>query len=94
MSAKETADPKLQERVARLEKRDNRIAHIYRRALHLLEQIIATVSILALVAALCIEIFRMVTVEGYFNDIGTYLTEGILNSTTASNSNKSEILMF
>ena len=70
---KEPIDPKLQERVAQLEKRDNRIAHIYRRALHLLEQIIATLSLLALVAALCIEVYQMVTVDGYFNDISTYL---------------------
>lgn len=73
MPNKGTFDAKLEERAARQASRDNRIAHFYRRGLHLMELVIATVTFLVLIAALCIQVFRMVTVEGYIGDISTYL---------------------
>lgn len=50
-----------------------KITLLFRRGLHLLEQIIAGVTFVVLVAALGMEVFRMVTVPGYFSDIETYL---------------------
>ena len=51
--SKTPSDPQLAERIAKLEKRDHRVEHVFRRILHLLEQFIAALSILVLVAALC-----------------------------------------
>lgn len=50
-----------------------KITLLFRRGLHLLEQIIAGVTFVVLVAALGMEVFRMATVPGYFSDIETYL---------------------
>lgn len=47
--------------------------HFFRRVLHLLEQIIAGISILVLVGALCLELYRMFSTQDYFTDISTYL---------------------
>ena len=52
---------------------DHRVEHIYRRTLHLLEQFIAALSIIVLAGALCLEIYHMFTVDGYFSDINTFL---------------------
>ncbi len=72
-SPKTPADPKTQERIAKLEKRDHRVEHVFRRILHLIEEIIAILSIIALLAALGIEVYHMFTTEGYFSDISNYL---------------------
>lgn len=66
-------DSQTQEKLARMEKRDSRVEHIFRRILHLLEQVVAALSILALVAALCLEVYEMFGTPGYFDDIGNYL---------------------
>ena len=55
------------------EKRDSRVEHVFRRWLHLLEQVIAALSLLALMAALGLEIYRMCTTAGYLADISGYL---------------------
>ena len=62
-------DPKLQARIVKQQKRDHRVEHIYRRILHVIERIIATVTILVLIAALVIELYQMFTVEGYLADM-------------------------
>ena len=67
------SDPKLKERIAQQQKRDHRVEHIYRRILHVIERIIATVTILVLIAALGIELYQMASVEGYLADINLYL---------------------
>ena len=67
------ADPKLQERIAKQEKRDHRVGHIYRRILHVIERIIATITIVVLIAALVLEVYQMLTVNGYLTDMNTYL---------------------
>jgi len=66
-------DPKLQERMARREKHDSRVEHFFRRILHWLERIIATVTIVVLIAALAMEIYTCVTDVNYVADIGYYL---------------------
>jgi hypothetical protein len=70
---KENLDPEMKALLERQEKRDHRVEHIFRRILHLLEQFIAALSILVLVAALCFEIYDMFTTAGYLADISTYL---------------------
>ena len=66
-------DPKVQAYLEKLIKRDRRMEHVFRRILHMLERFIAALSIVALVAALALEIYHMFTTAGYFEDIGTYL---------------------
>ena len=70
---KEPTDPKIQEKLARLEHRDHRVEHIFRRILHTLERIVAAITLIALLAALGLEIFRCVTNFEYFSDIGHVL---------------------
>lgn len=67
-------DPKLQEFMKKAAIRDYRSEHIFRRILHLLERFIATITIIALVGALCMEISRMFT-DGlaYFSDVNRML---------------------
>ena len=70
---KEKMDPKLQERISRSEKRDHRVAHVFRRILHFVEQIIATMTIVIMLAALGYEVYQMCTVPGYVFDVNNYL---------------------
>ena len=60
---KDHLDPKLQERIERVEKHDHWVEHIFRRILHILERIIAMITLLALLAALGIEIWKMFTIS-------------------------------
>ena len=62
-------DPKIKEHIRKQERRDRTVEHIFHRILHLIEQIIAVVTILALLTALGLEVYRMFTVSDYFTDI-------------------------
>ena len=66
-------DPKLAERVAKQEKRDHRVEHFFRRVLHLIERIIAVITICVMVAALALEVYDLFTTKGYLGDISHYL---------------------
>ena len=66
-------DPKLQERLARLEKHDHRVEHGFRRILHNIERVIAAVTLIVLVVALAMELYTCVTDVSYVADIGNYL---------------------
>lgn len=70
---KDKSDPKLEAHIAKLEKRDHRVEHVFRRILHFVERAIATLTILVLLTALALEIRNMFTVADYFSDINTYL---------------------
>ena len=70
---KDKSDPKLEAHIAKLEKRDHRVEHVFRRILHFLERAIATLTIVVLLITLGLEIRNMLTVEGYFADINIYL---------------------
>ena len=70
---KAPADPKLQERIAKQEKHDHRVEHVFRRILHFIERAIAAITILVLIGALGIEIYHMFTVQGYMSDTSIYL---------------------
>ena len=54
-------------------KHDHRIEHIFRRILYFIERLIAVLTLVVLLGALGIEVYRMITVSGYFNDMNTYL---------------------
>lgn len=75
---KQTTDPKIQARNERIKQRDQKVEHVFRRMLRLLERIIAVLTIVALLAALVVEVYHMFTVSGYFSDVSTYL-HNILN---------------
>ena len=70
---KPPADPKLEAHKARMEKRDHRVEHVFRRILHFLEQAIAVMTIVVLLGALGIEVYHMVTDSGYFEDVSHFL---------------------
>ena len=70
---KDKSDPKLEAHIAKLEKRDHRVEHVFRRILHFLERAIAILTIVVLLITLGLEIRNMLTVEGYFADINIYL---------------------
>ena len=62
-------DPKIQAYIDKIAKRDRRTEHIFRRTLHIIEHSIAIITILALLAALGLEIYEMFMVEGYFREV-------------------------
>ena len=61
-------DPEFQARLDRIEKRDRAVNHVFRRILHYIERSIAIITLIALLAALGIEIYKMFTVAGYFDE--------------------------
>ena len=71
--SKAPTDSKQEVRQAKIEKRDHRIEHVFRRILHFIERAIAAITVIALIAALAVELYQMVTVPGYLSDIETYL---------------------
>ena len=73
MSHHTPADLKASERQAKIEKRDHKVEHVFRRILHFIERAIAAITIVVLIAALGVELFQMITVEGYLGDISSYL---------------------
>ena len=64
---------KHQQRMERIEKRDHRVEHIFRRILHFLERVVASLTIMALVAALAFEVWHGVTDLSYVADVSNYL---------------------
>jgi len=70
---KESLDPMVQEKLARLEKRDSKVDHIFRRILHTFERIIAAFTLIALLGAVILEIYHCVTDFTYFSDFENLL---------------------
>ena len=70
---KEAAESKAKERLDRMAKRDHKVEHVFRRILHFLERCIAVLTILALLAALGLELYKCVTDITYFSDISDFL---------------------
>ena len=75
--APQTDNPKLQARISRMIHRDHWIDHIFRRVLHLIERVIGIIAILALLWALCLEVYAMFMDPQYFDDI-THLLHNLL----------------
>ena len=65
----QSSDPKIQAHIDKLIKHDRKIEHLFRRVLHFLEQLIAALTIIVLLAALGLEVFHMFTEPGYFADV-------------------------
>ena len=65
----DTKDPKLNERMQKAAHRDRWSDHIFRRILHVIERFIAVLTILALVAALAMEVWAMIQDLNYFTDV-------------------------
>ena len=61
-------NPKIQEKIQKMLRRDRRVEHIFRRALHLMERIIAIIAMVALLWALYLEVMSMFTDSHYFED--------------------------
>lgn len=70
---KDKLDPKTREYLEKLERHDHRTEHFFRRVLHIVERFIAALTILALLAALGLEVYHMFTETGYFGDVGHML---------------------
>ena len=66
-------DPKVIAYYERLNKRADLEDHIFRRTLHIIERFIAVITILGLLAALGLEIHKMLTISGYFEDLNNVL---------------------
>jgi len=67
-------DPKLETYLKKAAIRDHRSEHIFRRILHVLERFIAAITLLALVGALGVEIYRMFANGlSYFSDVNNML---------------------
>ena len=62
-------NPKIQAYYERVSKRERATEHIFRRILHISEQIIAVITIVALLAALGLEVYSMATQPGYFENV-------------------------
>ncbi len=69
-----TNDPKLQAYLEKAAIHDHRSEHVFRRVLHILERFIAAITLLALVGALGMEIYRMfASGPEYFSDVNSML---------------------
>ena len=55
-----------------------KLEHFYRRVLHILELLIAALTVIVLVVCLGVEVYRMFTVVGYFDNMHTFL-HNVLN---------------
>jgi hypothetical protein len=67
-------DPKVQAYLDKIAKRDHRTEHIFRRILHVIERIIATITLLALLGALGMEVYHMfLSGAVYFEDVNHML---------------------
>ena len=72
-------DPKIQEKIDKMVKRDKRSDHIFRRVLHVIERTIAVIAIVALLGALGLEVWQMFTSgTAYFDDV-THMLHNLLS---------------
>ena len=72
--AHQSNDPKIQAYIEKITRRDRRIEHLFRRALHVMEQFIAAITVCALMGALALEIVHMLTSGSeYFADVSHML---------------------
>ena len=70
----DTTDLKTQEKIKKIIKHDRRTEHVFRLVLHVMEQIIAAITIAALLGALGLEVYHMFTAGSeYFSDVSHML---------------------
>jgi len=66
-------NPRVKEHMEKQARRDSWTEHLFHRALHILERCIAIITMLALTASLCLEVYTMFTETGYFADVSHLL---------------------
>ena len=66
-------NPKIQAHIERLERRDRRVEHIFRRCLHVLEQAIAGITLIVLVISLCMEVYAIFSQPDHLQDLSHIL---------------------
>ena len=66
-------DPKVQAYIEKLTRRERTVDHLFRRALHIIERVIAIITIIALLAALGLELYEMFSDISYFHDVNHLL---------------------
>ena len=67
-------DPKVQAYIDKISRRDKTTEHLFRRVLHILERVIAIITLIALMGALGLEVFHMVSSGSeYFADVNHML---------------------
>ena len=72
-------DPKIQAYIDKITRRDRRTEHLFRRLLHVLERFIASITIIALLGALGLEVYHMCTSgSAYFADV-SHMLHNLLN---------------
>ena len=67
-------DPKVQAYIDKISRRDKTTEHLFRRVLHILERIIAIITLIALLGALGLEVVHMISSGSeYFSDVNHML---------------------
>lgn len=66
-------DSRIKKQMDTIDKRNCHVEHVYRRCLHLIELVIAAITILVLIGSLFVEVYTMFTEPGYFTDVSHYL---------------------
>ena len=67
-------DPKIQAYIDKITRRDRRTEHMFRRILHVIERVIAAITIVALLGALGLEVYHMISAGSeYFADVNHML---------------------
>ena len=66
-------NPKIQAYIEHMVKRDQMVDHVFRRALHYIERIIAIIAIVALLTSLAMEVYQMFSALSYFQDVHNML---------------------
>ncbi len=67
-------DPKVQAYIDKITRRDRTTEHLFRRVLHILERIIAIITLIALLGALGLEVIHMISSGSeYFADVNHML---------------------
>lgn len=71
-------DPKTQEKIEKIVKRDSKVEHIFRLVLHLMERFIAVIAIVGLLGAVFVEIVEMLSGPDYYMDV-SHMLHNLLN---------------
>ena len=66
-------NPKVKAHIERLERRDRTVEHIFRRCLHLLEQLIAGITLVVLVISLFAEVYAIFSQPDHLYDVSHIL---------------------
>ena len=71
-------DPKIQAHMEKIARHDRSMEHIFRRILHIMEQIIAAITIIALLGALVVEVMHMFTNPAAYCENAGYILHNLL----------------